>query len=68
MPTYTHEWTDEMVAKELGLTDEELRWAINWIPDYYPEDAEKYAKYHDPEQTERQRITKGTFGGYTVNA
>lgn len=45
MPTYTHPWTDEDVAKELGLTDEELAWAINWIPDYYPEDAEKYAKW-----------------------
>ena len=42
MPTYEHKWTDEMVAKELGLTDDELAWAINWIPDYYPEDAEKY--------------------------
>ena len=42
MPTYEHEWTDEMVAKELGLTEEELKWAINWIPDYYPEDKEKY--------------------------
>ncbi len=45
MPTYTRPWTDEDVAKELGLTDEELAWAINWIPDYYPEDKEKYAKY-----------------------
>jgi len=45
MPTYEHPWTDEEVAAELGLTDEELAWAINWIPDYYPEDAEKYAKY-----------------------
>lgn len=69
MPTYTHEWTDEMVAKEIGLTDQELRWAINWIPDYYPEDAERYAKYYDPEQTERQRLSKpGTFGGNTPNA
>lgn len=42
MPTYEHPWTDEDVAKELGLTDEELAWAINWIPDYYPEDKEKY--------------------------
>lgn len=45
MPTYTRPWTDEEVATELGLTDEELAWAINWIPDYYPEDKEKYAKY-----------------------
>lgn len=45
MPTYTRTWTDEDVAKELGLTDEELAWCINWISDYYPEDAEKYAKY-----------------------
>ena len=45
MPTYEHPWTDEEVAAELGLTDEELTWAINWIPDYYPEDKEKYAKY-----------------------
>jgi hypothetical protein len=45
MPTYEHEWSDEMVAKELGLTDEELTWAINWIPDYYPEDKEKYKAY-----------------------
>ena len=45
MPDYTRPWSDEDIAKELGLTDEELAWAINWIPDYYPEDAEKYAKY-----------------------
>jgi len=45
MPTYERPWTDEAVAAELGLTDEELAWAINWIPDYYPEDKEKYAKY-----------------------
>ena len=45
MPTYTRLWTDEDVAKELGLTEEELAWAINWIPDYYPEDAEKYKKW-----------------------
>ena len=44
MPTYDRPWTDEEVAAELGLTDEELAWAINWIPDYYPEDKEKYAK------------------------
>jgi len=65
MPTYTHEWTDEMVAKELGLTDEELRWAINWIPDYYPEDEEKYKKYFDPKQKERFLINeKVTYGGH----
>jgi hypothetical protein len=45
MPTYERPWTDEEVAKELGLTDEELAWAINWIPDYYPEDKEKYGIY-----------------------
>ncbi len=45
MPTYERPWTDEDVAKELGLTDEELAWAINWIPDYYPEDKEKYGIY-----------------------
>jgi hypothetical protein len=45
IPTYTRPWTDEEVAKELGLTDEELAWAINWIPDYYPEDKEKYGIY-----------------------
>ena len=45
MPTYTKYWTDEEVAKELGLTDEELRCAINWVPNYYPEDAEKYKDY-----------------------
>ena len=45
MPDYTRPWTDEEVAEELGLTQEELVWAINWIPDYYPEDKEKYAKY-----------------------
>ncbi len=44
MPTYTRPWTDEEVAAEIGLTDEELKWAINWIPDYYPEDKEKYTK------------------------
>ena len=47
MPTYEHPWTDEQVAKELGLTEEELKWAINWIPDYYPDDKEKYKKYLD---------------------
>ena len=45
LPTYEHNWTDEMVAKEIGLSDEELRWAINYIPDYYPEDKEIYIKY-----------------------
>lgn len=45
MPTYDRPWTDEEVAAELGLTDEELAWAINWVPDGYPEDKEKYAKY-----------------------
>lgn len=45
MPDYTRPWSDEDIAQELGLTTEELVWAINWIPDYYPEDAEKYAKY-----------------------
>ena len=47
MPTYEKQWTDEEVAAELGLTDEELRWAINWVPDYYPEDAEKYEKFKE---------------------
>lgn len=47
MPTYDRPWTDEEVAAELGLTQEELAWAINWIPDYYPEDKEKYAKYNE---------------------
>jgi hypothetical protein len=45
MPTYDRPWTDEEVAAELGLTDEELAWAINWVPDYYQDDAEKYTKY-----------------------
>ena len=31
MPTYTHEWTDELVAKELGLTDEELAKGSNYL-------------------------------------
>lgn len=44
MPSYEHAWDNEMVAKELGLIDVELKWAINWIPDYYPEDKEKYKK------------------------
>ncbi len=67
MPTYEYEWTDEMVAKELGLTDEELYWAINWIPDYYSDDAERYEKYFDPIQKERQRLSKpGKFGGYKM--
>lgn len=38
MPTYEHNWSDKDVANEIGLTDEELEWAINWIPNYYPED------------------------------
>ncbi len=45
MPTYERPWTDEEVAAELGLTDEELAWAINWINDYHYGDKEKYAKY-----------------------
>ena len=45
MPDYTRPWSDEDIAQELGLTTEELVWAINWIPDYYPEDAEKYGIY-----------------------
>jgi hypothetical protein len=42
MPTYTRPWSDDECAKELGLTDEELKWMIDWIPDYYPEDEQKY--------------------------
>ena len=30
---------------EKGLTQEELVWAINRIPDYYETDKEKYLKY-----------------------
>ena len=56
MPTYTRPWTDEDVAKELGLTEEELAWAINWIPDYYPEDAEKYAKWKDYPIVEKENF------------
>lgn len=42
MSTYTKSWTNEEVAKELGLTDEELKWAINWVPNFYVEDFEIY--------------------------
>jgi uncharacterized protein YutD len=45
LPTYEHAWTDEQIGEVLGWTDKELAWAINQIYDYYPEDAEKYAKY-----------------------
>jgi len=45
LPTYTRPWTDEDVAKEIGLTEEELTWAINWIEDFYPKDPEKYKKW-----------------------
>ena len=45
MPDYSKPWTDQDVAAEIGLTEEELKWAINWIPNYYPEDEEKYEKW-----------------------
>ena len=38
MPTYDKPWTNEEVAKEIGLTDEELQWCLDKIPNYYPED------------------------------
>ena len=41
LPTYTRSWSNEDVAKEIGLTEEELAWAINWIEDFYPEDFAK---------------------------
>lgn len=40
MPTYEHSWTNKTVAEELGLTEEELMWAIKWVPNYYKEDYE----------------------------
>ena len=41
LPTYTHPWSDEEIAKELGLTKEEVEWAYKNIQNYYQED---YAK------------------------
>jgi len=38
MPTYTKSWSNEEIARELNLTNEELKWANNWIEDFYPED------------------------------
>ena len=34
LPTYTHPWTDEDCARELGITEEELQWMCDWISDY----------------------------------
>ena len=39
---FSKSWSDEEVAKELGITNEELLWIIDQLPDYYPEDKEKY--------------------------
>jgi len=41
---FSRSWSDEEVATELGITNEELLWMIQQIPDYYPEDAEIYRK------------------------
>ena len=35
---FTKSWTNESVAKELGLTKKELEWCLEWIPNSYPED------------------------------
>ena len=44
---FSKPWTDEEAAKELGITNEELLWMIQQIPDYYPEDAETYRKLEE---------------------
>jgi hypothetical protein len=44
---FSRSWSDEECAKELGITDEELLWAIKWIYDCYPEDAEIYRKLEE---------------------
>lgn len=41
---FSKSWSDEDCAKELGITDEELLWMIQQIPDYYPEDNDIYTK------------------------
>lgn len=35
LPTYKQKWTDKMISDELNLTNEELEWCLNWIPNYY---------------------------------
>jgi hypothetical protein len=37
---FTKQWTNELCAKELNITDEELTYMINKIPNYYKEDFE----------------------------
>ena len=44
-------YTDEQYAKALGITDEELLWMIQQIPNYYPEDEEKYKKLEEKLKT-----------------
>lgn len=39
---FTRSWTDQECATELGITNEELLWMIQQIPNYYPEDEETY--------------------------
>lgn len=44
---FSRSWSDEECAKELGITNEELLWMIQQIPDYYPEDAKTYRKLEE---------------------
>lgn len=41
---FSKSWTDQECAAELGITNEELLFMIQQIPNYYPEDEEVYHK------------------------
>ena len=45
--SFSRKWTDEECAKKLGITNVELLWMIQQIPNYYPEDAETYRKLEE---------------------
>ena len=56
MLDFSISWTDKECAKELEITDEELLWMIQQIPDYYPEDAETYRKLEEKLEDGSERI------------
>lgn len=35
MPSYKSRWSNELVAKEIGLSHEEIQWILDWLPPYY---------------------------------
>lgn len=57
---FSRSWTDEECAKELGITDEELLWMIQQIPDYYEGDDKIYRELE-------QKLKQQTKNGNTLH-